>query len=220
MSEENSSAKMPEPESTADDSQKLTEDARGLGPRQTGPFAIGLVDMIVGEGGLEVPGLAPTKYETLLLVRAWAGEILDRDFGFFLYGSVGSSEWRIREYANRRLNTIAKAIGEEEVKKAFKIEIPVKDRDGWEKYLSEQSAKVIKLMAEIEAAEGTSIFRIFETRGEAEFRRSEREKLRQHVRAIECGRPAVVALGSGRGLDTAVSFAEGLTRSKAKARLH
>jgi hypothetical protein len=40
-----------------------------------------------------------------------------------------------------------------EVKKAFKIEIPVKDRDGWEKYLSEQSAKVIKLMAEIEAAE-------------------------------------------------------------------
>ena len=33
-------------------------------------------------------------------------------------------------------------------------------------------------------------------------------------------RPAVVALGSGRGLDTAVAFAEGLTRSMAKARLH
>src|SRR6187549_3046000 len=33
-------------------------------------------------------------------------------------------------------------------------------------------------------------------------------------------RPAVVALGSGRGLDTAVSFAEGLTRSKAKTLLH
>ena len=33
-------------------------------------------------------------------------------------------------------------------------------------------------------------------------------------------RPAVVALGSGRGLDTAVSFAEGLTTTKAKARLH
>jgi predicted Zn-dependent peptidase len=32
--------------------------------------------------------------------------------------------------------------------------------------------------------------------------------------------PAVVALGSGRGLDTAVAFAEGLTRSKAKERLH
>ena len=33
-------------------------------------------------------------------------------------------------------------------------------------------------------------------------------------------RPAVVALGSGRGLDTAVAFAEGLTRSKAKIHLH
>jgi predicted Zn-dependent peptidase len=33
-------------------------------------------------------------------------------------------------------------------------------------------------------------------------------------------RPAVVALGSGRGLDTAVAFAEGLTRSKARTLLH
>jgi len=32
--------------------------------------------------------------------------------------------------------------------------------------------------------------------------------------------PAVVALGTGRGLDTAVNFAEGLTRPKAKVRLH
>jgi len=104
---------MSKPESTANDSHTLTEDARGLGPRQTGPFAIGLVDMSVGEGGLKVPGVVPTKYETLLLVRAWAAEILDLDYGFFLYGSVGSSEWRTREYANRRLNTIAKSIGEE-----------------------------------------------------------------------------------------------------------
>jgi hypothetical protein len=40
-----------------------------------------------------------------------------------------------------------------EVKKAFKSEIPVKDRDGWEKYLAERSALVVKLRAEIEAAE-------------------------------------------------------------------
>jgi predicted Zn-dependent peptidase len=33
-------------------------------------------------------------------------------------------------------------------------------------------------------------------------------------------RPAVVALGSGRGLDTAVAFAEGLTHVKDKAQLH
>ena len=99
---------------TADDSRKLSEDARGLGPGQAGRVRIGVVDMIVGEGGLEVPGLVPTKYETLLLVRAWAVEILHLDFGFFLYGSVGSSEWRTREFANRRLSAIAKSIGEEE----------------------------------------------------------------------------------------------------------
>ena len=33
-------------------------------------------------------------------------------------------------------------------------------------------------------------------------------------------RPAIVALGSGRGLDTAVAFAEGLGQSKAKTLLH
>jgi shikimate kinase len=42
-----------------------------------------------------------------------------------------------------------------------------------------------------------SILEIFETRGEDEFRRLEREKMRERVRAIECGRPAVVALGGG-----------------------
>ncbi len=40
-----------------------------------------------------------------------------------------------------------------EVTKAFKNEIPVKDRDGWEKYLAEKSAEVVELTAQIEAAE-------------------------------------------------------------------
>ena len=47
------------------------------------------------------------------------------------------------------------------------------------------------------------------------------ESTRDAARALLArSRPAVVALGSGRGLDTAVSFAEGLTRSKVRARLH
>jgi shikimate kinase len=50
---------------------------------------------------------------------------------------------------------------------------------------------------EIEAAEKSSISGIFETRGEAEFRRIETAMLRQHVAAIEQGRAAVVALGGG-----------------------
>jgi shikimate kinase len=62
------------------------------------------------------------------------------------------------------------------------------ERIGWQ---------FVDLDAEIERAERMSIRQIFETRGEADFRRVEREKLRQHVSAVECGRPAVLALGGG-----------------------
>jgi shikimate kinase len=50
---------------------------------------------------------------------------------------------------------------------------------------------------EIESAEKTCIADLFEQRGEPEFRRMEAEILRQHVRWIERGRPAVLALGGG-----------------------
>ncbi len=50
---------------------------------------------------------------------------------------------------------------------------------------------------EIESAERSTIADIFGARGEPEFRRIETEILRQHVRSIERGRPAVLALGGG-----------------------
>ena len=56
---------------------------------------------------------------------------------------------------------------------------------------------------EIEAAERTTIAHIFDTRGEAEFRRIESAILEQHVRSIEHGRPAVLALGGGAFLSAA-----------------
>jgi shikimate kinase len=56
---------------------------------------------------------------------------------------------------------------------------------------------------EIESAENSTIAEIFNTRGEPEFRRIEREILRQHVRWIERGRPAVLALGGGAFVEPA-----------------
>jgi shikimate kinase len=50
---------------------------------------------------------------------------------------------------------------------------------------------------EIEAAEKLTIAELFDTRGEAEFRRIESTILQQHVKWIERGRPAVLALGGG-----------------------
>ncbi len=51
--------------------------------------------------------------------------------------------------------------------------------------------------AEIEAAEKMPIAEIFSSRGEPEFRRIENLIITQHVRCIERGRPAVLALGGG-----------------------
>jgi shikimate kinase len=59
----------------------------------------------------------------------------------------------------------------------------------------------VDIDAEIEAAQGTTIPDIFETRGEPEFRRMEREIIHEHVSCIGQGRPAVVALGGGAFVD-------------------
>jgi len=118
MLEENNDAEKSTKESTEDETKQLSLDAQGLGPRQAGPFTVGFVDMIVGKRGLEVPGFVATKDEILQLVRYWATEIIGLDFDFFLYGSSGSTEWRIHVFANRRLATISKVLGEEEVTKA------------------------------------------------------------------------------------------------------
>jgi shikimate kinase len=50
---------------------------------------------------------------------------------------------------------------------------------------------------DIERAAGRAISEIFDTHGEAEFRRMENEALRARVRAIERGAPTVLALGGG-----------------------
>ena len=50
---------------------------------------------------------------------------------------------------------------------------------------------------DIEKREGLSISQIFETRGEAEFRRAETAALQERVRSIERGKPCVIALGGG-----------------------
>jgi shikimate kinase len=54
---------------------------------------------------------------------------------------------------------------------------------------------------DIEKREGMSINRIFDTRGEAEFRKAETAALRKQARSVERGRPCVIALGGGAFLN-------------------
>lgn len=56
---------------------------------------------------------------------------------------------------------------------------------------------------DIEEEQGVTIAEIFDSRGEVEFRRIEREALRKRVRQIECGKPMVLALGGGAFVDQA-----------------
>jgi shikimate kinase len=62
------------------------------------------------------------------------------------------------------------------------------DKLGWD---------FVDLDDEIERAEETTIARIFELRGEPEFRRIETDMMRRWVRKIEGGAPTVLALGGG-----------------------
>jgi shikimate kinase len=61
----------------------------------------------------------------------------------------------------------------------------------------------VDLDEEIEHAAGLRVAEIFDTRGEAEFRRLEHDALRVRVRSIECGNPMVIALGGGALIDPA-----------------
>ena len=106
---------------TADDTrEKLSEDAGGLGPMQVGALTIGRVDEIVGEGGVEKPDFVPIGHEVHVLLKYWVTTLTDLDFDSFLYASTGSSEWRTRAFARRRLNRLLKVIGKEAGEKAYR----------------------------------------------------------------------------------------------------
>jgi shikimate kinase len=55
----------------------------------------------------------------------------------------------------------------------------------------------VDLDEQIEAAEGCSIFEIFESRGEPAFRSLEQTAIEKQVHEVQCGRARVVALGGG-----------------------
>jgi shikimate kinase len=64
----------------------------------------------------------------------------------------------------------------------------VAERLGWD---------FVDLDSDIEAREHETVAHIFETRGEAEFRRIETEAIKRWLKKIECGIPTVIALGGG-----------------------
>lgn len=78
---------------------------------RVGPFTIGHVDRIHGEGGRPCPEYIPTRHELETLARHWMAVYLDHQMSFAVHGQTGSVETREILYAQDRLDAIAALIG-------------------------------------------------------------------------------------------------------------
>jgi hypothetical protein len=90
-----------------------------LGASGAGAAFIGYVDEVNGHGAEEVKEFVPTRHELLQLAQHWARTAIEIEYDWFLYQDCSSSEWRQTSFAWRRVNRIARVIGEEEVNKAI-----------------------------------------------------------------------------------------------------
>lgn len=104
---------------TTQETNQLSADSDDLGPLVAGPFQIGALDEVNGEGGIEVPDFVPTRNELLQLVKYWERVTLEIEYFWFLYQQTGSTDIRMRPFALRRINRIADVLGEEAVKQAI-----------------------------------------------------------------------------------------------------
>jgi hypothetical protein len=107
-----------------------------LEPMKAGPFAIGCVDEVNGDGAREILGFVPTKHELIQMAKYWLHRGLENDFFYVCYAQAGSSESRINSFAGRRLNRIADHFTKEEftaeideAKREFKEKHKISDED-------------------------------------------------------------------------------------------
>src|SRR5205809_997908 len=95
------------------------DDRELLGPMKAGPFLIGCVDEVNGQGAEPVEGYPITRHELLALARHWYKEALDNDIFCFLYHCSGSREIRIGPYAWRRIARIEAFLGKAALQKVI-----------------------------------------------------------------------------------------------------
>ena len=95
-------------EDETNDSPDKNPDSNGLGYRSLGGSeVVGFVDHVNGGQAVACPEYSPTKHELQQLAKHWIERSLDLDFYWFQTQSTGSSEWREREFAERRLSRLA-----------------------------------------------------------------------------------------------------------------
>jgi hypothetical protein len=126
-------------------------DNEWLGAVHAGGSVIGRVDEVNGPGAEEIL-FSPTKHELIQLVKHWTRIAFDIEYDWFLYQQSGSSDCRQQTFAWCRINRIASAVGEPDVKKAIDeiSEELIKESEGWRVFLRGTSEERKALQEEIE----------------------------------------------------------------------
>jgi hypothetical protein len=83
-------------------------------------YVVGYADEVNGAGTAEAAAYVPTRHEVVELVNYWYRRILHNSWFFFVRGGTGSSEWRVKAFADRRFDRAEAAIGKEAVDVAIK----------------------------------------------------------------------------------------------------
>jgi hypothetical protein len=99
-------------------------DNEHLLPAATGPWALGCVDEVNGEGAEEVRSYVPTRHELRVLLRHWAEIAESLEFFMALY-EAGSTEVRLRPFAYLRISRIGQYLGDDSVR-AVNVEVEQK----------------------------------------------------------------------------------------------
>lgn len=97
-----------------------------------------------GPNAAACSGFVPTKHELQQLAKFWIERIFDLDFYWFQTQSTVSSEWRERQFAERRLSRIAEVLGDDLIE-ALEAEVSNElcDRLGheqWHLFLQQRQA--------------------------------------------------------------------------------
>jgi hypothetical protein len=102
-----------------------------------GNLGFAVVDEVNGPSAAEIVGYVPTGHELIHLVKYWYGRILHDYWSFFVTSQTGTSEFRLRCYAEWRIGLAAAAIGQEPVDQAIqdvrdKFKAMVNDAPLWD----------------------------------------------------------------------------------------
>ncbi len=99
----------------ASDTNNEFPDSDGLGYiRFRDSQVVGLVDHVNGRDAKACPEYTPTHHELKQLAQYWIERILDLDFYWHQTQCTGSSEWREREFAARRLSRLSNVLRHEQ----------------------------------------------------------------------------------------------------------